>query len=171
MKRRQGVIPGTESDEDRAIDAEEDPVLTEAAEKARKTQSESLTLVHRAKLETTEVLAMLKAKRLPEYRYFDEDGVLRIIRLRTKESVLFEEAEEQSVEVGSGVSDGDEPAPSPDAITAALVAQAAKSQDDAGVAVDSEGDVVAPESTNGTRKRKRVSAGPASKRKANRARA
>lgn len=142
-RKKQMQIPGTER--------KQVPEVEQAAEAYREVRDERCELSRREKQKKLELLAVMKAHKIKRYKYDDEKGEEILVALDEREpEVKVQRTGEAEAPVGEGVSSGDEAQP---VGMQGLISQAMAAQQDAGVAENDDGDVVAPD-TAAPKKRK-----------------
>lgn len=136
MARRQLQIAGTERTEIPAIEK-----AAEAFREACVEHAEASKVRTRKKIELLLVMASEKVKL---HRYHDENGEEIEVKLEDEPTVKLRKTGEAESDIGDGVPSNSNGVAS-DSVPSGLIAQAMKDQQDAGVEVDGEGDVIVPD--------------------------
>lgn len=130
-RRKQQEIPGFERQVER-------PDIEAAAQAYCEIRDERSALSKREKQAQMNLLAIMRAQKVPRYEYHDENGeVLEAVIVLGEEKAVVRKTGDAESEVGQGVDEPDAPP-----IPGGLLAQARQAQADAGVAETTDGDVV-----------------------------
>jgi len=133
MTRRQTQIPGTER---KSV-----PEVEEAALGYIEARDERMTHTKREKQKKLELLAVMRAHRVTKYKFDDAEGEELMVSLEDKEpDVSVRKTGDAEAPVGEGMPTGDEST----GPHQGLIAQAMRDQE-TGVEVTNEGDVVVPD--------------------------
>lgn len=143
MARKQMTIKGTER-------ADIPESVEEAGLEWLDKRREARRAAEKKKEAKFKVIALMQSHKIPLLKILDEEtGEYRKLRVSLEPKLTEEKTGEVESEVGEGASDG----PVPSDVHPGLIAQAEKAQAEAGVAENSEGDVVPPEAAAPKKKR------------------